>query len=165
MAVGCFHYSNVWSDGCLFKSSKSESIEVVDSPEEEGEGVEHRRPEGESQGGVASATTNYQEGSHSQGSNSSSSPDTESPVMVNIDEVGSGNTSQKSDEEDFVKVEDLPMQLSVICEEALQKRIVEEQQNNNLSAEILNGNTDTLAGLVGNGHTLKEPETIGAQSA
>uniref|UniRef100_A0A8C7QD08 Pericentriolar material 1 n=1 Tax=Oncorhynchus mykiss TaxID=8022 RepID=A0A8C7QD08_ONCMY len=136
---------------------KSESIEVVDSPEEEGEGVEHRRPEGESQGGVASATTNYQEGSHSQGSNSSSSPDTESPVMVNIDEVGSGNTSQKSDEEDFVKVEDLPMQLSVICEEALQKRIVEEQQNNNLSAEILNGNTDTLAGLVGNGHTLKEP--------
>ncbi|XP_052320542.1 pericentriolar material 1 protein-like isoform X4 [Oncorhynchus keta] len=147
------------------KSSKSESIEVVDSPEEEGEGVEHRRPERESQGGVASATTNYQEGSHSQGSNSSGSPDTESPVMVNIDEVGSGNTSQKSDEEDFVKVEDLPMQLSVICEEALQKRIVEEQQNNNLSAEILNGNTDTLAGLVGNGHTLKEPETIGAQSA
>nr|XP_029529446.1 pericentriolar material 1 protein-like isoform X4 [Oncorhynchus nerka] len=147
------------------KSNKSESIEVVDSPEEEGEGVEHRRPERESQGGAASATTNYQEGSHSQGSNSSGSPDTESPVMVNIDEVGSGNTSLKSDEEDFVKVEDLPMQLSVICEEALQKRIVEEQQNNNLSAEILNGNTDTLAGLVGNGHTLKEPETIGAQSA
>ncbi|XP_064880827.1 pericentriolar material 1 protein-like isoform X5 [Oncorhynchus nerka] len=139
------------------KSNKSESIEVVDSPEEEGEGVEHRRPERESQGGAASATTNYQEGSHSQGSNSSGSPDTESPVMVNIDEVGSGNTSLKSDEEDFVKVEDLPMQLSVICEEALQKRIVEEQQNNNLSAEILNGNTDTLAGLVGNGHTLKEP--------
>ncbi|XP_042167913.1 pericentriolar material 1 protein-like isoform X4 [Oncorhynchus tshawytscha] len=135
------------------KSSKSESIEVVDSPEEEGEGVEHRRPERESQGDAASATTNYQEGSHSQGSNSSSSPDTESPVMVNIDEVGSGNTSQKSDEEDFVKVEDLPMQLSVICEEALQKRIVEEQQNNNLSAEILNGNTDTLAGLVGNGQS------------
>uniref|UniRef100_A0A674EGK5 Pericentriolar material 1 n=1 Tax=Salmo trutta TaxID=8032 RepID=A0A674EGK5_SALTR len=147
------------------RSSKSESIEVVDSPEEEGEGVEHRRPEGESQGGAASATTNYQEGSHSQGSNSSSSPDTESLVMVNIDEVGSGNTSQKSDEEDFVKVEDLPMQLSVICEEALQKRIVEEQQNNNLSAEILNGNTDTLAGLVGHTHTLKEPETMGAQSA
>lgn len=115
-----------------------------------------------------------------------------------MQEVGSGNMSQKSDEEDFVKVEDLPMQLSVICEvglarmtpfpplsihplplflflqtliiglvksnhlcvcdeqEALQKRIVEEQQNNNLSAEILNGNTDT-SGLVGNGHTLKEP--------
>uniref|UniRef100_A0A8C7G5H1 Pericentriolar material 1 n=1 Tax=Oncorhynchus kisutch TaxID=8019 RepID=A0A8C7G5H1_ONCKI len=126
------------------------------------EGVEHGRPEGESQGGAVSATTNNQEGSH--GSNSSGSPDTESPVMLNIDEVGSGNMSQKSDEEDFVKVEDLPMQLSVICEEALQKRVVEEQQNNNLSVEILNGNTDT-SGLVGNGHTLKAPETIGAQSA
>uniref|UniRef100_A0A8K9URN7 Pericentriolar material 1 n=1 Tax=Oncorhynchus mykiss TaxID=8022 RepID=A0A8K9URN7_ONCMY len=137
------------------KSSKSESIDVVDSPEEEG--VENGRPEGE--GGAASATTNNQEGS-----NSSGSPDTESPVMLNIDEVGSGNMSQKSDEEDFVKVEDLPMQLSVICEEALQKRVVEEQQNNNRSVEILNGNTDT-SGLVGNGHTLKEPETIGAQSA
>uniref|UniRef100_A0AAZ3RU34 Pericentriolar material 1 protein C-terminal domain-containing protein n=1 Tax=Oncorhynchus tshawytscha TaxID=74940 RepID=A0AAZ3RU34_ONCTS len=134
-------------------SESNDGKNVVDSPEEEGEGVEHRRPERESQGDAASATTNYQEGSHSQGSNSSSSPDTESPVMVNIDEVGSGNTSQKSDEEDFVKVEDLPMQLSVICEEALQKRIVEEQQNNNLSAEILNGNTDTLAGLVGNGQS------------
>ncbi|XP_064783492.1 pericentriolar material 1 protein-like isoform X3 [Oncorhynchus masou masou] len=144
------------------KSSKSESIDVVDSPEEEREGVEHGRPEGESQGGAASATTNNQEGSH--GSNSSGSPDTESPVMLNIDEVGSGNMSQKSDDEDFVKVEDLPMQLSVICEEALQKRVVEEQQNNNLSVEILNGNADT-SGLVGNGHTLKEPETIGAQSA
>ncbi|KAM9399327.1 pericentriolar material 1 protein-like isoform 7-T10 [Salvelinus alpinus] len=146
------------------KSSKSESIEVVDSPEEEREGVEHGRPEGENQGGAASDTNSNQEGSHSQGSNSSSSPDTESPVMLNIDEVGSGNMSQKSDEEDFVKVEDLPMQLSVICEEALQKRVVEEQQNNNLSAEILNGNTDT-SGLVGNGHALKEPEMIGAQSA
>lgn len=31
-------------------------------------------------------------------------------------EMGSGNTSQKSDEEDFVKVEDLPLQLTVMCE-------------------------------------------------
>lgn len=31
-------------------------------------------------------------------------------------EVGSGNTSQKSDEDDFVKVEDLPLQLTVVCE-------------------------------------------------
>lgn len=30
--------------------------------------------------------------------------------------MGSGNTSQKSDEEDFVKVEDLPLQLTVMCE-------------------------------------------------
>lgn len=41
--------------------------------------------------------------------------------------------------------------------EELQKRIVEEQQNNNLSVEILNGNTETLTGLVGNTQTLKEP--------
>lgn len=33
-----------------------------------------------------------------------------------MQEVGSGNTSQKSDEEDFVKVEDLPLQLTVMCE-------------------------------------------------
>ena len=30
--------------------------------------------------------------------------------------MGSGNTSQKSDEEDFVKVDDLPLQLTVMCE-------------------------------------------------
>ncbi|XP_074549222.1 pericentriolar material 1 protein isoform X2 [Halichoeres trimaculatus] len=96
-------------------------------------------------------------------SNSTSSPDTDSPVMINVDEVGSGNTSQKSDEEDFVKVDDLPLQLTVMCEEELQKRIVEEQQNNNLSVEILNGNTESLTGLVGNAQALKEPENAGAQ--
>uniref|UniRef100_A0A665TA28 Pericentriolar material 1 n=1 Tax=Echeneis naucrates TaxID=173247 RepID=A0A665TA28_ECHNA len=95
---------------------------------------------------------------------STSSPDTDSPVMINVDEMGSGNTSQKSDEEDFVKVDDLPLQLTVMCEEELQKRIVEEQQNNNLSAEILNGNTESLTGLVGNAQELKEPDTAGAQS-
>uniref|UniRef100_A0AAY4ADM5 Pericentriolar material 1 protein C-terminal domain-containing protein n=1 Tax=Denticeps clupeoides TaxID=299321 RepID=A0AAY4ADM5_9TELE len=79
--------------------------------------------------------------------------------IVNEDkqEVCSGNISQKSDEEDFVKVEDLPLQLTVMCEEELRKRITEEQKNNNLSAEILNGNTESLTGLVGNAHTLKEP--------
>ncbi|XP_070712254.1 pericentriolar material 1 protein isoform X3 [Pempheris klunzingeri] len=93
-----------------------------------------------------------------------SSPDSDSPVMINVDEMGSGNTSQKSDEEDFVKVDDLPLQLTVMCEEELQKRIVEEQQNNNLSVEILNGNTESLTGLVGNAHALKEPDNVGAQS-
>uniref|UniRef100_A0A3P8Z3N9 Pericentriolar material 1 protein C-terminal domain-containing protein n=1 Tax=Esox lucius TaxID=8010 RepID=A0A3P8Z3N9_ESOLU len=150
------------------KSSKSESIEVVDSPEEEhdGEGAERRRPEGGSHTATASAgAINNQEVSDSQVFNSSS-PDTESPVMINSDEVVSGNTSQKSDEEDFVKVEDLPMQLSVLCQEELQKRIVEEQRNNNLTAEILSGNTDTLDGLVGSGDTLREPDlvTVGAIS-
>lgn len=42
-------------------------------------------------------------------------------------------------------------------QEELQKRIVEEQQNNNLSVEILNGNTESLTGLVGNAQALKEP--------
>lgn len=36
--------------------------------------------------------------------------------MLLMQEVGSGNTSQKSDEEDFVKVDDLPLQLTVMCE-------------------------------------------------
>ncbi|XP_038127796.1 pericentriolar material 1 protein isoform X1 [Cyprinodon tularosa] len=95
---------------------------------------------------------------------SSSSPNTDSPVLVNVDEIGSGNTSQKSDEEDFVKVDDLPLQLTVMCEEELQKRIVEEQHNNNLSVEILNSNTELLTGLVGNAQELKEPETADAQN-
>lgn len=30
--------------------------------------------------------------------------------------MGSGSTSQRSDEEDFVKVDDLPLQLTVMCE-------------------------------------------------
>ena len=40
----------------------------------------------------------------------------EKPSVFSSQEVGSGNTSQKSDEDDFVKVEDLPLQLSVISE-------------------------------------------------
>lgn len=36
-------------------------------------------------------------------------------------------------------------------------RIVEEQQNNNLSVEILNGNAESLTGLVGSAQALKEP--------
>lgn len=36
--------------------------------------------------------------------------------MPSLQEVGSGSTSQKSDEDDFVKVEDLPLQLTVMCE-------------------------------------------------
>lgn len=44
-------------------------------------------------------------------------------------------------------------------QEELQKRIVEEQQNNNLSMEILNGNAECVTGLVGNAQALKEPGT------
>ncbi|XP_041958480.1 pericentriolar material 1 protein isoform X1 [Alosa sapidissima] len=156
------------SEGNEAKSTKSESIEVMDSPEEDrGSGHSGAEPEaqGEAEGSEVPpvpVTVNGQGGS--QGS-SSGSPDTESPVMISVDEVGSGNTSQKSDEDDFVKVEDLPLQLSVMSEEELRKRITEEQQNNNLTVELLNGNTEGLTGLIGDGLALKEPETVGAQSA
>ncbi|XP_058883052.1 pericentriolar material 1 protein isoform X1 [Acipenser ruthenus] len=90
------------------------------------------------------------------------SPDTDSPVMIDY-EAGSGNLSQKSDEEDFVKLEDLPLQLSVLCEDELLKRIA-EQENNHSTPEI-NGSGDGPQGLAGNAQILKEPEIIGAQSA
>lgn len=37
-------------------------------------------------------------------------------LVLLIQEAGSGNTSHKSDEEDFVKVDDLPLQLTVMTE-------------------------------------------------
>uniref|UniRef100_A0A8C7Z2R3 Pericentriolar material 1 n=1 Tax=Oryzias sinensis TaxID=183150 RepID=A0A8C7Z2R3_9TELE len=95
-------------------------------------------------------------------STSTSSPDTDSPVLISVDEAGSGNTSHKSDEEDFVKLDDLPLQLTVMTEEELQKRIVEEQQNNNLSMEILGDHTELLTELVGNAQTLKQPGLLDA---
>lgn len=49
------------------------------------------------------------------------------------------------------------MRCALSRQEELQKRIVEEQQNNSLSVEILNGNTGSLTGLVGNPQALKEP--------
>ncbi|XP_036439447.1 pericentriolar material 1 protein isoform X6 [Colossoma macropomum] len=150
------------------KSTKSESIEVMDSPEEEREAgvAEMERKEDSAAPAVPSGPEAPLAQESAQGFGSATaSPQTDSPVMVNADEVGSGNTSQKSDEEDFVKVEDLPLQLSVMCEEELRKRITAEQRNNSLSVEILNGAADGMTGLVGNAHGLKEPETIGAQSA
>ncbi|XP_014350317.1 pericentriolar material 1 protein isoform X4 [Latimeria chalumnae] len=89
------------------------------------------------------------------------SPDTESPVL----EAGSGNLSQKSDEDDFVKVDDLPQRLSALCEEELMKRMADEEQRNCLSDEILNTNGMQSQDLVGDCGTLKEPETVGPQSA
>uniref|UniRef100_A0A3Q1ICI7 Pericentriolar material 1 protein C-terminal domain-containing protein n=1 Tax=Anabas testudineus TaxID=64144 RepID=A0A3Q1ICI7_ANATE len=144
------------------------SLLTMDSAVEEQTTVECQSLEEESKAGAAAASEENSAVFHCQDvpkeSTTSSSPDTDSPVMINVDEMGSGNTSQKSDEEDFVKVEDLPLPLTVICEEELQKRIVEEQQNNNLSVEILSGNTESLTGLVGNAQALKEPDTVGAQS-
>ncbi|XP_065489281.1 pericentriolar material 1 protein isoform X3 [Caloenas nicobarica] len=93
------------------------------------------------------------------------SPDTESPVLVNEYEAGSGNVSQKSDEDDFVKVEDLPLKLAVYSEADLMKKIAMEAQTNSLSDELLGGGGAQDQELVGDAQTLKEPETFGVQSA
>ncbi|KAF7686666.1 hypothetical protein HF521_015059 [Silurus meridionalis] len=141
------------------KSSKSESIEVMEDERDTGAALTHTNSKEES---ADSLDPSSQESPHG---STTASPQTDSPVLVNADEVGSGNTSQKSDEEDFVKVEDLPVQFSVMCEEELCKHILEEQRNNNLTTEILGGNAEGLSGLVGNAHALKEPESVEAQSA
>ncbi|XP_061849860.1 pericentriolar material 1 protein isoform X1 [Colius striatus] len=93
------------------------------------------------------------------------SPDTESPVLVNEYEGGSGNVSQKSDEDDFVKVEDLPLKLAVYSEADLMKKMAMEAQANTLCDELLAGGGAQDQELVGDAQTLKEPETFGAQSA
>ncbi|XP_034860068.1 pericentriolar material 1 protein isoform X10 [Mirounga angustirostris] len=85
------------------------------------------------------------------------SPDTESPVLVNDYEAESGNISQKSDEEDFVKVEDLPLKLTIYSEADLRKKMVEEEQKNHLSGEILC--EMQVEELAGNSQTLKEPDS------
>ncbi|NXH16554.1 PCM1 protein, partial [Bucco capensis] len=85
------------------------------------------------------------------------SPDTESPVLVNEYEAGSGNVSQKSDEDDFVKVEDLPLKLAVYSEADLMKKMAVEAQTNSLSDELLDGCGAQDEELVGGAQTLKEP--------
>ncbi|KAK2817234.1 hypothetical protein Q5P01_025425 [Channa striata] len=148
----------------ILSTEINKSVGTQDSTVEECAPLECQSPEEQSNVGAAENCAVSQSQDVPKESTATSSPDTDSPVMINVDDVGSGNTSQRSDEEDFVKVDDLPLQLSVMCEEELQKRIVEEQQNNNLSAEILNGNTESLTGLVGNAQALKEPDAVGAQS-
>uniref|UniRef100_A0A8C3I3F3 Pericentriolar material 1 n=1 Tax=Chrysemys picta bellii TaxID=8478 RepID=A0A8C3I3F3_CHRPI len=85
------------------------------------------------------------------------SPDTESPVLVNEYEAGSGNISQKSDEDDFVKVEDLPLKLTIYSEADLMKKMVAEAQTNTLSDAILDGDGMQGEELAGDSQTLKEP--------
>ncbi|KFO82713.1 Pericentriolar material 1 protein, partial [Cuculus canorus] len=85
------------------------------------------------------------------------SPDTESPVLVNEYEAGSGNVSQKSDEDDFVKVEDLPLKLAVYSEADLMKKMSMEAQTNNLSEELLDGDGAPDQELVGDAQILKVP--------
>uniref|UniRef100_A0A7M4EXB5 Pericentriolar material 1 n=1 Tax=Crocodylus porosus TaxID=8502 RepID=A0A7M4EXB5_CROPO len=93
----------------------------------------------------------------SPGSSMAGSPDTESPVLVNEYEGGSGNVSQKSDEDDFVKVEDLPLKLTMYSEADLMKKMAAEAQTNNLSDEILSGDGAQGEELVGDSEILKEP--------
>ncbi|NWY70813.1 PCM1 protein, partial [Erithacus rubecula] len=85
------------------------------------------------------------------------SPDTESPVLVNEYEPGSGNVSQKSDEDDFVKVEDLSLKLAVYSEADLMKKMETEAQTKSLSDELLGGGGAQDQELAGDGQTLKEP--------
>ncbi|KAM3831790.1 pericentriolar material 1 protein isoform 4-T7 [Vipera latastei] len=93
------------------------------------------------------------------------SPDTESPVLVNEYETGSGNVSQKSDEDDFVKLEDIPCKLAVYSEEELMKKMMAESQTNSITEEILAEAERQGEELVGDPQMLKEPEIVGAQSA
>ncbi|XP_058048574.1 pericentriolar material 1 protein isoform X7 [Ahaetulla prasina] len=93
------------------------------------------------------------------------SPDTESPVLVNEYETGSGNVSQKSDEDDFVKLEDIPLKLVVYSEEELMKKMMAESQTNSITEEILAEAERQGEELVGDPQMLKEPEIVGAQSA
>ncbi|KAM9330413.1 pericentriolar material 1 protein [Gastrophryne carolinensis] len=92
------------------------------------------------------------------------SPATDSPVLVNeYQETGSGNLSQKSDEDDFVKVEDLPLKLDLSKAELIAE-MEKEELNNSLCDEILNGQRDGADMLAGDALSLKEPESSGAHS-
>ncbi|XP_071978586.1 pericentriolar material 1 protein isoform X3 [Engystomops pustulosus] len=95
------------------------------------------------------------------------SPATDSPVLVNdFQETGSGNLSQKSDEDDFVKVEDLPLKLTLPKAELIAE-MEKEELKNNLCDEILNlnGQGNGVEELAGEALSLKEPESFGAHSA
>ncbi|XP_063166567.1 pericentriolar material 1 protein isoform X4 [Candoia aspera] len=92
------------------------------------------------------------------------SPDTESPVLVNEYETGSGNVSQKSDEDDFVKLEDIPLKLAVYSEEELMKKMMAESQTNSITEEILAEAERQGEELVGDPQMLKEPEIVGAEN-
>ncbi|KAG9479831.1 hypothetical protein GDO78_011718 [Eleutherodactylus coqui] len=93
------------------------------------------------------------------------SPATDSPVLVNeFQETGSGNLSQKSDEDDFVKVEDLPLKLTLPKAE-LMAEMEKEELKNKLCDEILSLNGNGAEELAGDALSLKEPESLGPHSA
>ncbi|CAF96606.1 unnamed protein product [Tetraodon nigroviridis] len=91
----------------------NESIEMMDATVVECVTARCQSPEAE----AAAPADGAPAGSEGQQvTTPTSSPDTNSPVMVSVEELGSGSNGQRSDEEDFVKVDDLPLQLTVMCE-------------------------------------------------
>ncbi|KAJ8262334.1 hypothetical protein GJAV_G00165270 [Gymnothorax javanicus] len=141
------------------KSSQSEPMEEAEHLSEERESskvgvasITESRPAPE----LPPCTGLAQPHTRSSEATPTGSPNTDSPVMINEDEVGSGNFSQKSDEDDFVRVEDLPLRLNVLSEEEL-KRTAKEQQPSSVSPDN--------PGEQSSDQTVKEAETLQAQSA
>ncbi|XP_049577180.1 pericentriolar material 1 protein isoform X3 [Syngnathus scovelli] len=130
----------------------SELADFASTEEEPAEAVSHNCNEEDDAVGAAAAAgesiISSQVHTALKDSNATGTPDTESPVMINVDETVSGNSSQRtSDEDDFVRLDELPLQLPVTSQEELQRRIVDEQRNNDLRVEIL---ADAEPVLVGN---------------
>ncbi|XP_074761980.1 pericentriolar material 1 protein isoform X4 [Athene noctua] len=154
------HYLNVMENAPPLTVNTPESFVTADRKTEE---LSSSLPVNETQ--TLDTTCVGNKSAASSESSMAGSPDTESPVLVNEYEAGSGNVSQKSDEDDFVKVEDLPLKLAVYSEADLMKKMATEAQTNSLSDELLDGGGAQDQELVGDAQSLKEPETFGAQSA
>ncbi|NXW56673.1 PCM1 protein, partial [Eurystomus gularis] len=146
------HYLNVMENTAPLTENASESFIMASTkPEDSSSSL----PVNETQ--TLEATCVGNKSAASSESSMAGSPDTESPVIVNEYEAGSGNVSQKSDEDDFVKVEDLPLKLAVYSEADLMKKMATEAQTNSLSDELLDGGGARDQELVGDAQTLKEP--------
>ncbi|NWX46917.1 PCM1 protein, partial [Steatornis caripensis] len=147
------HYLNVMENTPPLAVSTSESLITASMKTEESSSSS---PVNETQTLDTTCVGNKSSAASSE-SSMAGSPDTESPVLVNEYEAGSGNVSQKSDEDDFVKVEDLPLKLAVYSEADLMKKMATEAQTNSLSDELLDGGGAQAQELVGDAQTLKEP--------
>ncbi|NXF48800.1 PCM1 protein, partial [Oceanites oceanicus] len=146
------HYLSVMEDTPLLTINSPESFITANMKTEESSSS---LPVNETQ--TLDTTCVGDKSAASSESSMAGSPDTESPVLVNEYEAGSGNVSQKSDEDDFVKVEDLPLKLAVYSEADLMKKMATEAQTNSLSGELLDGGEAQDQELVGDAQTLKEP--------
>ncbi|XP_037106669.1 pericentriolar material 1 protein isoform X2 [Syngnathus acus] len=153
--VACIFTQDETKETDLKPANANECSELADfasTEEEPAEAVSHNCDEEEDAVGAAAAAgesiRSSQVHTALKDSNATGTPDTESPVMINVDETVSGNSSQRtSDEDDFVRVDELPLQLPVTSQEELQRRIVDEQRTNDLRMEII---ADAEPVLVGN---------------